>query len=55
MKKEIRKLIKPYIVKRKQGYCCLLIPLGEWDLLLGEISKILGEVNKLGGGKNDVD
>lgn len=40
---KINKLIKPYIVRRKNGYCSLLIPIGEWDKLLETIHDIFVE------------
>jgi len=39
--KEINKLMKPYIAKRANGYCTVLIPLPEWDKLLDKIVKLI--------------
>jgi hypothetical protein len=39
----LNKVIKPYIVKRPNGYCVVLIPLSEWDKTA---EKIFESINK---------
>lgn len=38
---KIHRLFKPYIVRRKNGYCTVLIPLPELDELIVKICKRL--------------
>ena len=45
----INRIIKPYIVKRPEGYCTILIPLFEWDKMAEKIFEgMKNERNKHG-------
>jgi len=41
MRRQLYKLFKPYIVKRKKGYCVLVIPLPELDEIIQKIFNIV--------------
>ena len=46
-RKNIQSLFKPYIVKRNNGQCQVLIPLIELDDLCDKIKKLLKEYDKI--------